>query len=281
MPSHQPSPLPLRAVAVVGAEAVARALRRRRLREAGGVRVAAQRVADQDDVVARRRERPVGLVGDADRMQLAPAVEPQRTRKVEVLRLDRARPSRRRSWALEVATPAMISPVTSAAGEPGVVESRVPTDLDHTRERGFTMAMATADNGVNVQALLDAREALKGAPEATKFTWRASCKWVNGTHSQANGQRLLRPRRGAVAQDRDDLRGRPSGDLRVGGQAASRRSSTCSSGWRAASRRASRPWRRTAASSCARSSRSSRARWTSRGSSAWTATCATATTTSR
>ncbi len=47
------------------------------------------------------------------------------------------------------------------------------------------MAMATADNGVNVQALLDAREALREAPEATKFTWRASCKWVNGTYSQA------------------------------------------------------------------------------------------------
>ena len=47
------------------------------------------------------------------------------------------------------------------------------------------MAMATADNGVNVQALLDAREALKEAPEATKFTWRASCKWVNGTYSEA------------------------------------------------------------------------------------------------
>ena len=47
------------------------------------------------------------------------------------------------------------------------------------------MAMATADNGVNVQALLDAREALREAPEATKFTWRASCKWVNGTYSEA------------------------------------------------------------------------------------------------
>ncbi len=47
------------------------------------------------------------------------------------------------------------------------------------------MAMATADNGVNVQALLDAREALREAPDATKFTWRASCKWVNGTYSQA------------------------------------------------------------------------------------------------
>jgi len=46
------------------------------------------------------------------------------------------------------------------------------------------MANSTVNNGVNVDALLAAREALKGAPEATKFTWRASCKWKNGTHSQ-------------------------------------------------------------------------------------------------
>ena len=31
------------------------------------------------------------------------------------------------------------------------------------------MTMATVNNGVNVQALLDAREVLKGAPEAAKF----------------------------------------------------------------------------------------------------------------
>ena len=48
------------------------------------------------------------------------------------------------------------------------------------------MAMTSVNNGVNVQALLDAREALKGAPEAAKFTWRATCKWQNGTHSQTN-----------------------------------------------------------------------------------------------
>jgi hypothetical protein len=30
------------------------------------------------------------------------------------------------------------------------------------------------DNGVNVQALLDARDALSGAPQAAQFTWRAS-----------------------------------------------------------------------------------------------------------
>ena len=50
------------------------------------------------------------------------------------------------------------------------------------------MAMTTVNNGVNVQALLDAREALKGAPEAAKFTWRASCKWQNGTHSKTKVQ---------------------------------------------------------------------------------------------
>ena len=50
------------------------------------------------------------------------------------------------------------------------------------------MAMTTVNNGVNVQALLDAREVLKGAPEAAKFTWRASCKWKNGTHSKTDVQ---------------------------------------------------------------------------------------------
>lgn len=41
------------------------------------------------------------------------------------------------------------------------------------------------DNGVNVGALLEAREVLTGAPEAAKFQWRATCKWVNGTHSNS------------------------------------------------------------------------------------------------
>ncbi len=41
----------------------------------------------------------------------------------------------------------------------------------------------SADNGVNVQALLDAREVLKGAPEAAQFTWRATSSWKNGVAS--------------------------------------------------------------------------------------------------
>lgn len=42
---------------------------------------------------------------------------------------------------------------------------------------------ATVNNGVNVEALLGAREALTEAPEGAKFTWRATCDWINGTHS--------------------------------------------------------------------------------------------------
>jgi len=38
------------------------------------------------------------------------------------------------------------------------------------------------NNGVNVAALLQAREALTEAPAAARFTWRASCTWMNGTH---------------------------------------------------------------------------------------------------
>ncbi len=45
---------------------------------------------------------------------------------------------------------------------------------------------ATADNGVNVQALLDARDALSEAPEGAKFTWRATTEWQRGTHSQTS-----------------------------------------------------------------------------------------------
>ncbi|GAB3278680.1 OsmC family protein [Actinocorallia lasiicapitis] len=43
--------------------------------------------------------------------------------------------------------------------------------------------MTTVSNGVNVQALLDAREALKAAPEAAQFTWKATSTWRDGVHS--------------------------------------------------------------------------------------------------
>ena len=49
----------------------------------------------------------------------------------------------------------------------------------------MTSTSTAVNNGVNVEALLGAREALTEAPAAAKFQWRATCKWVNGTHSRS------------------------------------------------------------------------------------------------
>ena len=49
----------------------------------------------------------------------------------------------------------------------------------------MTTSEAPTDNGVNVQALLDARTALVDAPEGAQFTWRASNEWLRGTHSRS------------------------------------------------------------------------------------------------
>ena len=51
--------------------------------------------------------------------------------------------------------------------------------------------MTTIDNGVNVQALLDAREVLAGAPEAAQFTWRSTSRWENGVHSTTKIQNFF------------------------------------------------------------------------------------------
>lgn len=45
---------------------------------------------------------------------------------------------------------------------------------------------STVDNGVNVAALLAAREALADAPEAAQFKWRATCLWAGGTYSKSS-----------------------------------------------------------------------------------------------
>jgi len=46
-------------------------------------------------------------------------------------------------------------------------------------------ATSIADNGVNVAALIAAREELTKAPAAAQFKWRAACEWKNGTHSHS------------------------------------------------------------------------------------------------
>ena len=45
---------------------------------------------------------------------------------------------------------------------------------------------STVDNGVNVEALLGARQALTEMPAAAQFKWRATCSWVKGTHSKSS-----------------------------------------------------------------------------------------------
>ena len=143
------------------------------------------------------------------------------------------------------------------------------------------MAKSKVNNGVNVDALLAAREALKGAPQAAKFTWRASCKWQNGTHSETKisgfhglGEEQKHKTEFSFEADHPEIfasedLGRHAGRVRAGrarelpdrrrrrGGAESRHPAAVGRG------------------------EARRARWTSRASSASTATCATATTTSR
>ncbi|KXI30968.1 OsmC family protein [Paraglaciecola hydrolytica] len=46
-------------------------------------------------------------------------------------------------------------------------------------------------NGVNVEALLGAREAFTAAPEAAQFVWRAQSTWKKGTHTQTSVQKFF------------------------------------------------------------------------------------------
>jgi uncharacterized OsmC-like protein len=47
------------------------------------------------------------------------------------------------------------------------------------------MTTALVDNGVNVEALLGARDAFADAPEIARFQWRSTVSWINGTHSRS------------------------------------------------------------------------------------------------
>ena len=47
-----------------------------------------------------------------------------------------------------------------------------------------TPAIESVDNGVNVEALLGAREAMTGMPAAAQFEWRAESEWVDGAHTR-------------------------------------------------------------------------------------------------
>jgi uncharacterized OsmC-like protein len=49
-----------------------------------------------------------------------------------------------------------------------------------------TTDAASVDNGVDVAALLGAREAMTGMPAAAKFTWKAENRWMRGTYSRTS-----------------------------------------------------------------------------------------------
>jgi uncharacterized OsmC-like protein len=55
----------------------------------------------------------------------------------------------------------------------------------------MTITNHPVDNGVNVEALLGAREAMSAMPAAAAFVFRADCEWVNGTHSRSTIQRFF------------------------------------------------------------------------------------------
>ena len=64
------------------------------------------------------------------------------------------------------------------------------TEVDRPNDyEGVTvMTRSVVDNGVNIEALLGAREAFADAPEIARFQWRSTVSWVNGTHSRSDVQ---------------------------------------------------------------------------------------------
>ena len=52
----------------------------------------------------------------------------------------------------------------------------------------MTAITTPVDNGVDIEFLREAREALTAEPEGAKFQWRVANTWVRGTHSQTTVQ---------------------------------------------------------------------------------------------
>jgi uncharacterized OsmC-like protein len=52
----------------------------------------------------------------------------------------------------------------------------------------MTATTTPVDNGVDVEFLRGAREALTAEPAGAKFQWRVTNTWVNGTHSTSTAQ---------------------------------------------------------------------------------------------
>jgi uncharacterized OsmC-like protein len=76
----------------------------------------------------------------------------------------------------------------------------------------MTAISTPVDNGVDVEFLRSAREALTAEPEGAKFQWRVTNTWVHGTHSQTTAQGFFglgeeqgRPRQFSFDADHPEL----------------------------------------------------------------------------
>ena len=181
-----PGRLPVAPVAVLGAEAVTRArgLRRGRVRpRLRGRHLLRAWQTSIDVVAAAATSVTVGLIGDAD---VTTASVPQSSdQRLGAERRSASAPCRHGAGRdLRAATDWEGWAILPILSRPSMVVSDLPVyrELPHSRKEEGPMS-ATIDNGVNVQALLDAREVLQGAPEAAQFTWRATSKWQHGVHS--------------------------------------------------------------------------------------------------
>ena len=75
-----------------------------------------------------------------------------------------------------------------------------------------TSKSTQANNGVNVEALIGAREALEATPAAAQFKWRTKSEWINGTHSRSTidgffglGEEQKRPQSFTIDADHPEV----------------------------------------------------------------------------
>jgi hypothetical protein len=61
-------------------------------------------------------------------------------------------------------------------------------------------ASSIVNNGVNVAALVAARDELTKAPAAAQFKWRAACEWKDGTHSHSTSKGFTASGRNSITR---------------------------------------------------------------------------------
>ncbi|MEL7206828.1 MAG: OsmC family protein, partial [Actinomycetota bacterium] len=96
------------------------------------------------------------------------------------------------SPAVSTSSPEALQDPTGVLVEGGL-DNDEPAALAVAERSENTMSTIeqTSGNGVNVEALLGARDALTAAPEAAQFQWKANAQWVNGTHTKTTVEKFF------------------------------------------------------------------------------------------